>query len=112
MKKIFILILTCVALFATSCGRELEIPQKGVVMYDNYYANDDDALAALTDMYANYISQVAGTEGNDNPGQAMINLSADDILAGGSTAGEFQVLREFCQFTYDYANLTLMRAYQ
>lgn len=112
MKKIFIIILTCVALFATSCERELEIPQKGVVMYDNYYANDDDAMAALTDMYANYISQVAGTEGNDNPAQAMINLSADDILAGGSTAGEFQVLREFCQFTYDYANLTLMRAYQ
>lgn len=97
---------------AVSCQSKLEIPQKGVVAYDNFYANDDDALAAITDMYANYISNVGGTEGIDNPEQVILNYSSDDILAAGGHAADHEPFRNFCEFRYDDANGTLKSAYQ
>jgi len=112
MKKILIPILLGFALTAVSCQKMLEIPQKGVVSYDDFYASDDDAEAALADMYANYLSQVASTEGIDNPEQVMLNYSADDILAAGGHIDDHDGFRVFCEFRYDDANGTLKNAYQ
>ena len=67
MKKIIIPILSGLALIAVSCEKNLDIPKKGVTNTADYYASDADAQAALTNMYANYIDNVAGTEGIDNP---------------------------------------------
>ncbi len=112
MKKILLPILLGFALVAVSCQSKLEIPQKGVVAYENFYASDDDAQAAITDMYANYISNVGGTEGIDNPEQVMLNYSSDDILAAGGHAADHEPFRNFCEFRYDDANGTLKSAYQ
>lgn len=104
--------MACALIAVTSCESMLDIPQKGVVSYDDFYASDDDALAALTSMYANYLQNVAGTEGIDNPEQVMLNYSADDILAAGGNYADHAPFRYFCEFTYDNANGTLKQAYQ
>ena len=90
----------------------LDIPQKGVVSYETFYASDDDALAALTSMYANYLMQVASTEGIDNPEQVMLNYAADDVMAAGGNPKDHEPFRYFCEFTYDNQNGTLKQAYQ
>ena len=112
MKKIFLMILACGALVATSCEDRLDIPQKGVVSYEAFYASDADAEAALANMYANFIEQVAATEGIDNPQQVMLNYAADDILAAGGNFDDHKPFRNFCEFNYDEGNATLQSAYQ
>ena len=112
MKKIILPILLGFAFLAVSCESKLEIPQKGVVSYDSFYASDDDAQAALADMYANYIQNVAGTEGIDNPEQVLLNYSSDDILAAGGHVDDHEPFRLFCEFRYDDANGTMKSAYQ
>ena len=112
MKKIIIPILLGFAFFAVSCEKMLDIPQKGVVAYDTFYASDEDAQAALADMYANYIQNVAGTEGIDNPEQVILNYSSDDILAAGGNADDHDGFRVFCEFRYDDSYGTLKSCYQ
>ncbi len=112
MKKIFIPILCGLALVASSCEDMLEIPQKGVVSYDSFYQSDDDAAAALAGMYANYISNVAATEGIDVPEQVVINYAADDILAAGGSPSDHEVFRVFDEFRYGNTNETLKQMYQ
>ena len=112
MKKIFLMILACGALVATSCEDRLDIPQKGVVGYESFYASDEDAQAALADMYANFLTQVAATEGIDNPQQVMLNYASDDILAAGGNFDDHKPFRNFCEFNYDAGNATLQSAYQ
>ena len=112
MKKSFLPILLVAALVASSCQGKLEIPQKGVVSYDTYYSSDEECEAALTNMYANYITNVGGTEGIDNPEQVILNYSADDVWAAGGNSEDHQPFRSFCEFRYDHANTTLKQEYQ
>ena len=112
MKKILYSIIACALVAVTSCESMLEIPQKGVVSYDNFYANDNDALAAITSMYATYVDNVAGTEGIDNPEQVMLNYAADDIMPAGGFDQDHLGFREFGEFAYDNANTTLKSAYE
>ena len=90
------MILACGAFVATSCEDRLDIPQKGVVGYESFYASDEDAQAALADMYANFLTQVAATEGIDNPQQVMLNYASDDILAAGGSFDD-QIGRASCR---------------
>ena len=112
MKKILLPLVACALLGAASCESMLDIPQKGVVSYDDFYANDADAKAALVNMYKQYINNVAATEGIDVPEQVMLNYSADDILAAGGYADDHAPFRYFCEFRYDNANATLKQVYQ
>ena len=112
MKKIILPIMACALLGAVSCESMLDVPQKGVVNYADFYDSDDDAHAAITSMYANYLQNVAGTEGIDNPEQVMLNYSADDILAAGGDYKDHAPFRYFCEFSYDNANTTMKQAYQ
>ena len=112
MKKIIFALLVCTVFAATSCESMLDIPQKGVVSYDDFYASDEDAAAALNGMYANYLLNVAATEGIDNPEQVILNYAADDILAAGGDPKDHAAFRVFCEFSYDNQNATLSQAYQ
>ena len=112
MKKILLPLIACALFGAASCESMLDIPQKGVVSYEDFYANDDDAKAALVNMYKQYINNVAATEGIDVPEQVMLNYSADDILAAGGYAEDHAPFRYFCEFRYDNANATLKQVYQ
>lgn len=111
MKKIIFSVLLGFAFLAVSCESRLDIPQKGVVAYDDFYASDSDAEAARANMYVTYLSQVAGTEGIDNPQQVILNYAADDILSAGGNKGDHAGFRVFDEFRYDDANGTLKTCY-
>lgn len=111
MKKYIIPISLVLAVGMFSCQDKLDIPQKGVVATEDFYASDADAEAALADMYANYADQVAGTEGIDNPEQVILNYSADDIYAAGKNFTDHDAFRIFDEFQYDEASGTLKEAY-
>ena len=110
MKKILIPILLGFALVAVSCQQMLEIPQKGVVSTDTFYASDADAEAALTNMYASFLS-VASANGINNPELMMLNYSADDILAAGGNIDDHKDFRVFCEFNYNETNGILKTCY-
>ena len=112
MKKILLPLFACALLGAASCESMLDIPQKGVVAYDDFYASDADAEQALTNMYKQYINNVAATEGIDVPEQVLLNYSADDILAAGANFEDHIDFRVFDEFIYDNANKVLKQAYQ
>ncbi len=112
MKKTFLPILLGLAVVAVSCVDKLDIPQKGVVSYENFYASDDDAIAARADMYVNYITNVAGTEGIDNPQQVILNYASDDVLSAGGNNADHDAFRIFDEFTYGEASATLKECYQ
>ena len=112
MKKIIIPILAGLALIAVSCEKNLDIPKKGVTDTADYYASDADAQAALTNMYAQYIDNVAGTEGIDNPEQVILNYAADDIYSAGKDYTDHDAFRIFDEFTYDESSGTMKSAYQ
>ena len=112
MKKIIIPAILGLGFLAVSCEKNLDIPQKGVISPEVFYANDDDAEAALTNMYAQYIENVAGTQGIDNPEQVILNYSADDIYSAGKNFSDHADFRIFDEFSYDAASGTLYSAYQ
>ena len=112
MKKIIIPVVLGLAIVAVSCQDKLEIPQKGVITPEMFYASDADAEAALVCMYDNYADNVAGTEGIDNPEQVILNYSTDDIYSAGKNFEDHDAFRIFDEFKYDNASGTLNSAYQ
>ena len=102
MKKIIIPILFVFALAATSCEKLLDIPQKGVISYSNFFKSDADAQAARTNMYASFSDNVASCSGGwiYVPELMILNYSADDVLAAGGDAEDHGGFRVFCEFRY------------
>lgn len=113
MKKILIPILIGFAFIAVSCDSLLDIPQKGVVSADDYYASDEDAQALLANMYVSLLGPngVAGCSGIYNPQLMILNYSADDILAAGGDVEDHPDFRVFDEFRYDSANPALLAMY-
>ncbi|MBO6029833.1 MAG: RagB/SusD family nutrient uptake outer membrane protein [Bacteroidales bacterium] len=111
MKKIYIPILLVLAFAAVSCEKLLDIPQKGTLSTLEFYASDADAEAAINNVYASFISNVASSEGIDVPEQVIINYAADDVLAAGGHANDHPDFRVFCEFRYDEMNGILRGAY-
>ena len=108
MKKNIILGITgAIALLSlTACDQKLlDIPQKGVVAYEGFYTDDASAEAALTAVYAQFISVLNDQGGKNNPGWNVVtNACGDELYWGGgkkdgSSAGG-QEMNEF-RNTYD-----------
>ena len=114
MKKIISSALVVAAMFAvSSCEKNLDIQQKGVVSEEDFYKSDADAEALLANMYASCFGGdgIAGTEGIYNPQLMLFNYSSDDILAAGGDAGDHAGFREYDEFRYDNANDALKQLY-
>ena len=112
MKKIlFPMFALLTGVILTSCEDKLDIPQKGVVSSLDFYQSDADAEALITNMYSNFVQQVAGTQGIDNPEQVILNYSADDILSAGGDKTDHADFRVFDEFRYDEANGVLQECY-
>ena len=107
MKKYIILGISAVlAVFATtSCNPDLlNIQQKGVIAYEDFYQTDEDAESALTAAYTSFIS-VFSAQGSNNPAwNVVVNACGDELYWGGgkkdgSSSGA-QDMNEF-RNTYD-----------
>lgn len=111
MKKIFIPILFVLAFAAVSCEKLLDIPQKGTLSTLEFYASDADAEAAINNVYAAFVGNVASGAGIYVPEQSILNYSADDVLAAGGHANDHPDFRVFCEFRYDDMNPALKELY-
>ena len=114
MKKIIIPILLGFALFATSCEKMLDIPQKGVISYSGFFESDADAEAALTNVYATFAESVASCQGGwiFVPQLMLLNYSSDDVLAAGGDSEDHGDFRVFCEFRYDETTGAINTLYQ
>ena len=83
MKKIFIAITVLLAAVAfTSCNQDLlNIQQKGAVGQEEFYQNDDDAVAAIASVYAQMNSYYYNYK-------FFTNLPSDNIYCGGGSRGD------------------------
>ena len=107
MKKniIFGMIGALALLSLASCNQKLlDIPQKGVVAYEDFYHSDADAQSALTAVYHEFINLV-NDQGSNNPAWNVVtNATGDELYWGGgkkngSSSGG-QEMNEF-RNTYD-----------
>jgi hypothetical protein len=74
MKKyIFSLLIVAVALFSACNEDLLDIPQKGVIDIDSFYKTDEDAESALTNLYAEFITNIGGNDGIYVPYNIIFN---------------------------------------
>ena len=107
MKKYIILGLSvALAVFSTtSCNPDLlNIQQKGVIAYEEFYQTDSDAESALVAVYASFIKMI-NDQGSNNPAwNVVVNACGDELYWGGgkkdgSSSGA-QDMNEF-RNTYD-----------
>ena len=107
MKKYIILGLSvALAVFSTtSCNPDLlDIQQKGVIAYEDFYQTDEDAQSALVAAYSSFIKLI-NDQGSNNPAwNVVVNACGDELYWGGgkkdgSSSGA-QDMNEF-RNTYD-----------
>jgi len=105
MKKFILFFFATAALISSvSCSQDrLEIEQKGVTAYENFYQTDEDALSALTTAYAGLITDVCSARDGHQfvPYTALFNLCGDDMLAAGNYYGDNDFLAAMNEFRYD-----------
>ena len=114
MRKIIYTLFASAALLApVSCSQSrLEIEQKGVTAYENFYKTDDDALSALTYAYAAMAKNITNTSSNQVPFLAITNLCGDDMLAGGNYYGDNDFDAALNEFRYDNQVDPIVKSYQ
>lgn len=109
MKKSFIPLICATALLTVSCSDKLEIPQKGVVAYEDFYKTDEDAEGALVAMYDVFAQNIARPNGESIicPYIALFNLPGDDVYAAGEFYGDNDFNAQINEFRFD-ANAQLV----
>lgn len=98
----------------TSCEKNLDIEQKGVTAYENFYQTDADAEAALTAAYARFATYVTG-RGNEfiyTPYKGALNMGGDDMYGAGSNYGDNDFLPQLDEFRYDSGNQVITNLYK
>ena len=115
MKKILIpAVLLLVAAFFTACNPDrLEIPQKGVLLPQDFYNTDEDCEAAMVAAYRGLIANVCNEEGGSiyAPFRACFDLPGDDMYAAGSNYGDNDFMREMNEFTFGENTAVLVNCY-
>lgn len=104
MKKVIIPIaISAVALFAASCQSKLDIPQKGVLAYENFYKTDADAEGAMVAAYDVFTQNLARPNGESIicPFIALFNLPGDDVYAAGEFYGDNDFNGQINEYRFD-----------
>ncbi len=115
MKKIVYSVLAFAALMmGVSCEKNLDIPQKGVTTYDNFYKTDADAVAALTAAYARFATRITGQDGSSiyTDYKAALNNCGDDMYAAGSNFGDNDFMAQLDEFRLDSGNQVVDHFYK
>lgn len=96
-------------LFVSACEDKLDIPQKGVITYEDFYQTDDDAESALAAAYDIFAQNIARPQGESIicPYIALFNLPGDDVYAAGEFYGDNDFAGQINEFRFD-ANTQLV----
>ena len=106
MKKIIFLGIACViALMATSCNQDrLNIPQKGVIGYEDFYQTDEDAFSALMAMYSKGC-EIERSNGQNQPSwNVASNAPGDELYWGGNGKSDHTPAQEIGEFRGGFSN--------
>ena len=115
MKKIVYSIFAFAALFmGVSCEKNLDIPQKGVTAYENFYKTDEDAISALNAAYARFATRITGQDGSSiyTDYKAALNNCGDDMYAAGSNFGDNDFMAQLDEFRLDSGNQVVDHFYK
>ena len=116
MKKIIALGFACAAAVAAlvSCDQKLlDIPQKGVVAYEDFYQTDADAESALVSAYANVVKLFGKLNSNTPSINIFLNAAGDELYWGGSKKEDHIAALEINEFrsTFESTNGHLAAVY-
>ena len=110
MKKISkILALSLLVAVFSSCSQdEFEIPQKGVLELESFYANadDDDAISAMMAIYKTIYTGLRGSNW-----YVSMNARTNDCVAGSDFA-DSDALQQFSNYNMVTTNTTVNSMYQ
>ena len=115
MKKILIPAILFVATLFTACNQDLlEIPQKAVVLIEDFYKTDEDCEGAMVAAYQGILYNVCSEEGGSiyAPYRSCFNLPGDDLYAAGEFFGDNDFMRAMNEFTYDPTTAVLVNCYK
>lgn len=90
---------------ASSCNQNLlNIPQKGVVAYENFYETDEDAVSALTAMYAKGCEIESSNNYNQPSWNVLSNAPGDELYWGGNSKSDHIPGQEINEFRGSFSN--------
>lgn len=114
MKKIYLAFLAVACFAAAACEEDkLEIPQKGVIAYEDFYNDtDENAISAMTSAYQDFALNIAGNDGIYVPHMMLFNICADDLYAAGEFYGDNDQFAELNEFRYDSQSTVVDAAYK
>lgn len=110
MKKNIISIIGLSMLFS-ACIDRLDIEQKGVIPFEDFYQTDSDAENALNNLYQSFCLNIAGNEGIYVALPLLFNEPGDDMLAAGNMYGDNDFGAQINEFRYDSQNEVFKNAY-
>ena len=87
MKKNIISIIGLSMLFS-ACIDRLDIEQKGVIPFEDFYQTDSDAENALNNLYQAFCLNISGNEGFYVALPLLFNEPEDDMFAAGNMYGD------------------------
>ena len=117
MKKIIIPAFACVLALTvfTACNPDrLNIPQKGVVAYEDFYQTDADAESALVTTYDSMFTLFA-TQGQNTPSyNVFVNAPGDELYWGGGKKEDHIAAQEINEFraTFGSTNVHITYMYK
>jgi hypothetical protein len=117
MKKHIFLGFACLTalMTATSCNQDLlNIPQKGVIAYEDFYQTDDDAESALVTVYDSFVGLFNVSGGNSPAYNVFINAPGDELYWGGGKKEDNIIAQEINEFrtTFGSTNAYLTNVYK
>ena len=117
MKKHTFLGFACLLamMTAVSCNQDLlNIPQKGVIAYEDFYQTDEDAESALVTVYDTAIGLFSVSGSNSPAYNVFINAPGDELYWGGGKKEDNIVAQEINDFrtTFNSTNPYLTNIYK
>ena len=117
MKKILLASIALTALVLTGCEDRLDIPQKGVVLPEDYYKTDADAESALASAYytaGRFFSNTMWTTAgwNECPFLSMWEYASDNIYAAGNNKADNLDCNAINSFRHETNNSLITGTYE
>ena len=114
MKKNVFAVCACglALMVSTSCNQELlDIPQKGVVAYEDFYHTDADAESALVTAYDSMFSLFASQGQNTPSYNVFVNAPGDELYWGGGKKEDHIAAQEINEFRATFGSTNVHVTY-